>query len=49
MLGLNKDSNLVDERQRWLKNTLAVLAQAPNDLPLFLQNAPFRHILATAL
>jgi uncharacterized protein (TIGR02646 family) len=48
MLGLNKDSNLVDERQRWLKNALAVLAQAPNDLQLFLLNAPFRHILATA-
>jgi uncharacterized protein (TIGR02646 family) len=49
MLGLNKDSNLVDERQRWLKNSLAVLTQAPSDLSLFLQNAPFRHILATAL
>ena len=49
MLGLNKDSNLVDERQRWLKNSLAVLTQAPNDLPLFLKNAPFRHILATTL
>ena len=49
MLGLNKDSNLVDERQRWLKSVLAVLQQAPDDLPLFLQEAPFRHILATVL
>lgn len=49
MLGLNKDSNLVDDRQRWLKNALAVLQQAPNDLQQFLQQAPYRHMLATAL
>lgn len=49
MLGLNKDSNLVDERQRWLKSVLAVLQQAPNDIQQFLQQAPYRHILATAL
>ena len=49
MLGLNKDANLVDERQRWFKNALTVLQQASVDLPLFLQAAPFRHILATAL
>ncbi|QKE41937.1 MAG: TIGR02646 family protein [Ferrovum myxofaciens] len=49
MLGLNKDSNLVDERRRWLKSAVAVLAQAPNDLPSFLLNAPFRHILATSI
>lgn len=49
MLGLNKDSNLVDERQRWLKSLLSVLEQAPNDIHLFLQSAPYRHILATAL
>lgn len=49
MLGLNKDSNLVDERQRWLKSALAVLQHAPNDIQQFLQQAPYRHILATAL
>lgn len=49
MLGLNKDSNLVDERQRWLKSALVVLQQTPNDLPQFLQTAPYRHILATVL
>jgi uncharacterized protein (TIGR02646 family) len=49
MLGLNRDANLVDERQRWLKSALAVLKQSPNDLPLFLQQAPYRHILATIL
>jgi uncharacterized protein (TIGR02646 family) len=49
MLGLNRDPNLVDERQRWLKSALAVLKQTPNDLPLFLQQAPYRHILATLL
>lgn len=48
MLGL-QDPNLVDERQRWLKNALTVLKQAPNDIPQFLQQAPYRHILATAL
>jgi len=49
MLGLNKDSNLVDERRRWLKNALAVLQQAPQDIQQFLQQAPYRHILATAI
>lgn len=48
MLGLNKDSNLVDERKRWLANAIAVLQQAPADLPEFLQSAPYRHMLATA-
>ncbi|MBQ1784849.1 MAG: TIGR02646 family protein [Gammaproteobacteria bacterium] len=49
MLGLNRDPNLVDERKRWLKNALSVLLLAPNDIQQFLQNAPYRHILATAL
>lgn len=49
MLGLNKDSNLVDERQRWLKKTLTVLQLAPQDIQQFLQQAPYRHILATAI
>lgn len=49
MLGLNADSNLVDERQRWLGNALTVLQQAPNDFHLFLQAAPYRHMLATVL
>lgn len=49
MLGLNKDAYLVDERRRWLKNTLTVLQSNPNDIELFLQNIPYRHIMATAL
>lgn len=49
MLGLNADSNLVDERKRWLANTLTILQQAPNDIHTFLQDAPYRHMLATAL
>lgn len=49
MLGLNADANLIDERKRWLSNTLTVLQLAPTDLPLFLQSAPYRHILATVL
>lgn len=48
MLGLNKDSNLVDERKRWLNSAIVVLQQAPADFPKFLQSAPYRHILATA-
>lgn len=48
MLGLNKDSDLVDERRRWLASAIAILQQAPADFPDFLQSAPYRHILATA-
>lgn len=47
MLGLNADSNLVDERKRWLANAIAVLQQAPADLHAFLQAAPYRFMLAT--
>ena len=49
MLGLNADSNLVDERQRWLRNALVVLQQTPGDIHTFLQSAPYRHMLATVL
>lgn len=49
MLGLNKDSNLVDERQRWLNSALTVLRETPNDIQQFLQDGPYRHILATVL
>jgi len=49
MLGLNNDSNLVDERRRWLKNALSVLRQAPNDLADFLDTAPYKFILSTVL
>jgi len=48
MLGLNKDSNLVDERQRWLKHALSVLQQAPNNFAVFLNAAPYKYILSTA-
>ncbi len=49
MLGLNADANLVDERKRWLAHAIAVLQQAPNDIQDFLQTAPYRYMLATAL
>ena len=49
MLGLNADSNLVDERKRWLAHAIAVLQQAPNDIQDLLQAAPYRYMLATAL
>ena len=49
MLGLNADANLVDERQRWLRNALLVLRQKPGDIHIFLQSAPYRHMLATVV
>ena len=49
MLGLNKDSSLVDERQNWFAGALEVLHTSPSDLADFLNRSPFRHILATAL
>jgi hypothetical protein len=49
MLGLNADSNLVDERKKWLDQTLSLLQQAPDDIHAFLKAAPFRHILASVL
>lgn len=49
MLGLNADSNLVDERKRWLAQTIAVLQSAPHEIHVFIQAAPFRHLLVTVL
>jgi uncharacterized protein (TIGR02646 family) len=49
MLGLNNDSNLVDERRRWLGNLLEVSQQAHTNARGFLQNVPFRDILTTVL
>ena len=49
MLGLNADSYLVEERKKWLEQVVIILHQAPGDIHTFLQVAPFRHILATAL
>lgn len=49
MLGLNADSDLVDDRKKWLKQTIAVLQHAPADVHIFLQLAPFRHILTTVV
>jgi len=48
MLGLNKSSDLVDERKRWLASAVEILKAAPNDLSAFLADAPYRAILATA-
>ncbi len=48
MLGLNRDPALVDDRRRWLQNAIRVLQLAPNQLPQFLHDQPYRHILATA-
>jgi uncharacterized protein (TIGR02646 family) len=49
MLGLNADARLVDERQKWLTSSIEVLKASPEDITAFLQDSPFRHILATVL
>ena len=49
MLGLNADSDLVDERRRWLAKAIEVLQQNPDDFQDFLQAVPYRYIIATAL
>ena len=49
MLGLNADPALVDERRKWLSSAIAVLQATPNQLNAFLNSAPYRYILATAL
>lgn len=48
MLGLNREAALVDERRRWLQQSIDILQAAPDALPEFLQDKPYRHILATA-
>jgi uncharacterized protein (TIGR02646 family) len=49
MLGLNVDSNLLDERKKWFDQTLVILREAPTDIQLFLQTAPFRYILTASI
>lgn len=49
MLGLNKDSDLVDERKRWLASAITILQTSPACLPQFLQSVPYRHILAASV
>lgn len=49
MLGLNADSDLVDERKRWLAQTILVLRVAPDDFKDFLSAVPYRYVMATAL
>lgn len=48
MLGLNKDSNLVDERKRWLDSAISILKISPDDISDFLHSAPYRYIIVTA-
>lgn len=47
MLGLNADSALVADRRDSVRGALEILRQDPSQFPAFLQNQPFRHILAT--
>lgn len=52
MLGLNADTALVDDRREWLQQLLQILQQFPQEPDIaadFLQDAPYRHILATVL
>ena len=47
MLGLNADTNLVIEREKWVKQAQFILENQPEDFDYFLQEVPFRYILHT--
>jgi uncharacterized protein (TIGR02646 family) len=49
MLGLNKDSNLVNERKKWFTQAIEVLKVSPDDIDQFLQSAPFRALIAASI
>lgn len=49
MLGLNADSNLVDERKKWFIQTIEVLKVAPDDIDQFLQSVPFRVLITASI
>ncbi|MGL5949093.1 MAG: retron system putative HNH endonuclease [Aeromonas sp.] len=49
MLGLNKDSDLVDERKKWFAQAVTVLQTAPDDFEQYLQSAPFRDLIAASI
>ncbi len=49
MLGLNADSNLVNERKKWFAKAIDVLRLTPADIDLFLQSAPFRTLIAASI
>jgi uncharacterized protein (TIGR02646 family) len=48
ILGLNNAPDLIDERKRWFKNALEIAKKEPTSLQTFLQDKPYRYILATA-
>ncbi len=45
MLGLNTDTNLVIEREKWVKQAQFILENQPAYFDDFLQEVPFRYIL----
>jgi hypothetical protein len=45
MLGLNADTNLVIEREKWVKQAQFILENQPAYFDDFLQEVPFRYIL----
>ena len=47
MLGLNADPVLVSERRDWVRQAIEILRQMPHLFPEYLQDKPYRHILAT--
>lgn len=49
MLGLNADSNLVNERKKWFNQAVEVLKVAPDDIDQFLQSAPFRVLITASI
>jgi len=49
MLGLNNDPSLIRSRKQWLDSMVTILQQSPQNIELFLQQAPYRYILGTVL
>ena len=47
MLGLNADPVLVSERRDWVRQAIEILRLMPHLFPEYLQDKPYRHILAT--
>lgn len=49
ILGFNRDTELVADRQKALKNFLVILKSFPTEIDDFLHDKPFRHILRTLI
>lgn len=52
MLGLNKDTNLIAEREKWLEQTLVVIKELqdhPHTIQEFLAQIPYRYIITASI